>query len=105
MNKEKLRQCVNYRIRLRPLPRRIWERQEQEPIDDVWHVDAVSGQGVVRISNIRTQHIAILGTDHIHHFDSDPAREIDGYEHGFFQLRVALIFEDGELHIEPICSL
>lgn len=101
MNKEKLRQCVNYRIRLRPLPRRIWKGQEQAPVDDVWHVEAVNKQGVVRLANVRTQHAAILGTDHIHHFDSDPASETDGYNHGFFELRVDLTFVDGQLYIEP----
>ena len=101
MNKEKIRECLNYRIRLRPLPRRIWHGSEQEQIDDVWHVDSVNENGVVKLSNIQTQHIAKLGADHIHHFDSDPMSETDGYKHGFFILKVELIFEDGHLRIEP----
>lgn len=101
MNKDKLRQCVNYRIRLRPLPRRIWQGREDPPVDDVWHVESVTPQGVVRLSNLRTQHFAMLGADHIHHFDSDPASDIDGYTHGFFTMHVVLTFEDGQLRIEP----
>lgn len=101
MNKDKIRECLNYRIRLRPLPRRVWQGSEQEQIDDAWHVESVNKKGVVTLSNIRTAHVAKLGADHIHHFDSDPMSETDGYHHGFFILKAQLIFEDGQLRIEP----
>jgi len=101
MNKNKIRECLNYRIRFRPPPRRIWRGTEQEQVDDVWHVDSVNNKGVVKLSNIRTQHAIMLGSDHIHHFDSDPMSETDGYNHGFFILKVDVLFEGGQLRIEP----
>ena len=71
-------------------------------MDDIWIVQSVSDGGVVELSNIRTGHVAKLGSDHIHHYDSDPMSENDGLKHGFFVLSVQLHFIDGELNVEPI---
>ena len=102
MNKQKLKQNLHCRIRLKPLPKRTWKGQVQEQKDDIWIVQRVQDNGVVELSNIRTGHVAKLGSDHIHHYDSDPMSENDGLKHGFFILSVQLHFIDGELEIEPI---
>lgn len=101
MNKHKIQACLNYRIRLRPIPRRIWNGQDQPVIDWVWHVQAVNKEGVVTLSNISTGHVAKFGSDHIRNFDSDDQSETDGFRHGFFTLKGEAKFEDGEFLIEP----
>lgn len=101
MNKRKIQQCLNYRIRLRPIPRRIWHGREQELKDWVWHVEAVNNDGVVTLRNISTGHVAKLGADHIRNFDSDTQNETDGFRHGFLTLKGEVMFRDGEFVVEP----
>lgn len=101
MNKHKIQECLNYRIRLRPIPRRIWKGEDQPEIDWVWHVQAVSKDGVVTLSNISTGHLVKLGSDHIRNFDSDHPAETDGFAHGFFTLKGEAYFKDGEFIVEP----
>lgn len=101
MNKSKIKECLNFRIRLRPIPRRIWNGEEQPEMDWVWHVQSVSNDGVVTLSNISTGHVAKLGSDHIRNYDSDHQSETDGFRHGFFTLKGEAMFKDGEFTIEP----
>jgi hypothetical protein len=100
MNKSMVQHLLHYRIRLRPIPRRIWQGLEQEPIDYVWLVDSVSPQGEVRISNANG-HFVSLGSDHIREYTSDHQSETDGLNHGFLVLKGHLTFEDGRLRVEP----
>jgi len=101
MNKLKIQQCLNYRIRLRPIPKRIWQGVEQEEIDWVWHVESVNKNGIVTLSNISTGHVAKLGSDHIRNYDSDHQSETDGFTHGFFTLKGEAMFKDGQFIVEP----
>lgn len=101
MNKRMIQGCLNYRIRLRPIPKRIWQGNELPVADWVWHVQAVSNDGVVTLSNISTGHVARLGADHIRNFDSDHQTETDGFMHGFFTLKGEAYFQDGEFKVEP----
>lgn len=101
MNKSKIKECLNFRVRLRPIPRRIWDGKEQPEMDWVWHVQSVSDKGVVTLRNISTEHVAKLGSDHIGTFDSDHQSETDGFRHGFFTLKGEAMFRDGEFIIEP----
>lgn len=101
MNKRKIKECLNFRIRLRPIPRRFWNGAEQGVEDWVWHVDSVSDSGVVTLRNIVTGHIAKLGSDHIRNYDSDHQSENDGFRHGFFTLKGEAYYKDGEFYVEP----
>lgn len=87
---------------MRPLPRRFDGIHELPPLDDVWIVQSVSSKGVAEVKNTRTDHVAKLGADHIHHFDTDPQSEWDGLKHGFFWLNVQLSLNGMELLVEPI---
>jgi hypothetical protein len=55
----------------------------------------------VRIRNIRTDHVAVLGFPQIREYVSDPKREFDGLRHGFLELKVQLFLRGPELVIEP----
>lgn len=101
MKKNMVQRLLHYRMRLRPIPRRIWRGVEQERVDHVWLVTNVTPQGVVTISN-PNGHFAELGADHIREFTSDHQSETDGLKHGFFILKGCLTFEDGRLRVEPV---
>ena len=69
-------------------------------MDDDWLLQEVEDNGV-RIRNIRTDHVAVLGFDQIRDYVTDPKREFDGLRHGFLELRVQLFLRGPELAIEP----
>lgn len=104
MNTQKLKQYLLQRVRLRPEARSIPHRHPLHSTDDVWIVTAVRRDGVVELSNTTTGHIARLGADHIHHFDSDPMSETDGLKHGFFTLTVQVFMSGCRLWVEPLPS-
>lgn len=103
MNKNMIQRCLHYRIRIRPIPRRFSEGVEQDVVDYVWLVENVSQDGVVKISN-PNGHFAMLGSDHIREFTTDPQSETDGLKHGFFTLKGHMYFENGHLCVEPFRS-
>ena len=70
-------------------------------MDDDWLVQEVEDKLGVRIRNIRTDHVALLGFDQIRAYTSDPKREYDGLRHGFLELRVQLFLRGADLVIEP----
>ena len=70
-------------------------------MDDDWLVQEVEDKLGVRIRNIRTDHVAVLGFDQIRAYTSDPKREYDGLRHGFLELRVQVFLRGPELVIEP----
>ena len=101
MNKEKLKNLVGYRIRIRPVARRPGASDELPVADDDWIIGNVD-MDRVELTNVRTGHNAVLGLDHIHSFLSDPARDNTGVKYGFLQLRVQLSLLPQGLDIEPL---
>ena len=101
MNKDKLRQNIYYRVRLRPIPKRFKGSVELDPIDDEWIIEQVTDAGVT-IKNMRTDHSKLLGFDHIHHYTSDPSRDFDGFKHGFLTLTVQLSLDGILVRVDPI---
>src|SRR5438445_13511858 len=89
MNKDRLKNLVGYRIRIRPIARRPGDFDELPVIDDDWIISNVDTDHV-ELTNVRTGHNAVLGLDHIHSFLSDPGRDNSGIKYGFLQLRVQL---------------
>jgi hypothetical protein len=100
MNKQELKKSVGKRVRIRPKAKRFDggpDGPELPQIDDDWSIDRITDEGLA-ISNARTDHLAILGYDHIHHFTSDPQR---GQEFGFLTLTVQIHIGGNRLWIEP----
>ena len=102
MNKDQIKKNLWYRVRLRPKARSVLRFKDIPQRDDVWSVTNVKKNGVVEISNISTGHVASIGSDHIHHFDSDPMSETDGYKHGFLNLTVQVFMSGCHLWVEPL---
>ena len=69
-------------------------------MDDDWLLQEVEDEAV-RIRNIRTDHVAVLGFSQISDYVADPKREFDGLRHGFLELRVQVFLRGPELVIEP----
>jgi len=101
MTPVKLAKCFHHRVRLRPPARRFRGVTELRIMDDDWLVQEVEDKLGVRIRNIRTDHVALLGFDQIRAYTPDPKREYDGLRHGFFDLKVQVFLRGPELVIEP----
>ncbi len=69
-------------------------------MDDDWLVQETEDDQV-RIRNIRTDHVAVLGFNQISEYVADPKREFDGLRHGFLELKVQVFLRGPELVIEP----
>jgi hypothetical protein len=69
-------------------------------MDDDWLLQEVEDKEV-RVRNIRTDHVAVLGFNQISDYVADPKREFDGLRHGFLELRVQVFLRGPELVIEP----
>jgi hypothetical protein len=103
MNKAKLADARYYRMRLFPVAWRmttdgVW----LPPIDDDWILNDVDGASVAYLQNIRTHHVAQLGTDRIHHFDREPHRDWDGLKHGLLEVRAQLVLSGCNIHYLPL---
>ena len=100
VTKTKLAKCIHHRVRLRPPARRFRGVTELRIMDDDWLVQEVENEQV-RIRNIRTDHVALLGFAQISEYVTDPKREFDGLRHGFLELKVQVFLRGPELVIEP----
>jgi hypothetical protein len=101
MNWEQMKRNVGCHVQLEPTACRIDDNGRKLPaIDDDWIVEDVSPVGV-RISNARTNHSIILGSDHIHHFTSDPERSRLGIPHGFLTLNVQIFLQGIKGWVRP----
>ena len=63
---------------------------------------STTNEGVARLQNIRTHHVATLGTDRIHHFDHEPHRDWNGLKHGLLELRVRLVLQGPDIQYVPL---
>jgi hypothetical protein len=105
MHKTKLTENLNSRVRLWPTAwRRTADGQWLPPIDDDWILERVTEDDVAYLSNIRTGHVAQLGTDRIHHFDREPHRDWDGSKHGLLELRVQLVLSGCDIDYRPLSN-
>ena len=101
MNIRKLKRSIYSRVRLRPIALSIESSGETVAYDDQWIVDTVSVSGTVELYNPSTGHVARLGSDHVHHFDSDPPSNMDGFDHGFLILTIQVFMRGCDLWLEP----
>lgn len=92
------------RVRLRPLPKRVWSGQEQEKVDDVWLVSNVDQKkGSVSVRNIRTDHFLVFYEAHIKTLIEDPQSNTKNQlRNGILELSVQVVFEDGDARLEPL---
>lgn len=88
------------RVKIRPLPRRIWRGEDQDTVDYTWQIESVDRKlGRVEISNPGTGHILNLFAAHIR--GVTPSLEP---KTGLLELTVQMIFEDGYPRLELLQS-
>lgn len=100
MNWEKIE--VGHFVRLRPEALQFDE--DANPLkatDDRWKIVDVQQRKKVVISNGRTNHAVALRADHIANWASDPGSSNDPPTDGFFVLRMHVIMEGEDVHLEP----
>src|SRR3954462_9303838 len=100
VSKTKLAKCIHHRVRSRPPARRSRGVTELRIMDDDWLVQETEDEQL-RIRDIRTDHVAVLGFHQIREYVADPKREFDGLRHGFLELKVQIFLRGPELVIEP----
>jgi hypothetical protein len=95
------------RVRLRPLPDRISKGEIQEKLDDQWVLSITDrAAGNMEIMNPRTGHFLALDRSHVESLQRDPVRhQPHSPKHGLLSLTVQLVFEDGNVRLEPLRTL
>lgn len=101
MNKKKLKELMWSRVRLRRPAISVLGGRVVDRRDDVWIVTGADDAGL-RIQNTVTGHVAALGHDHIHAYDSDHQSEWDGLRHGFLRLTSQIYMSGYRLWYEPL---
>lgn len=89
------------RIKIRPLPKRIWQKKLQEPADYTWVVEHIDQtQGIITISG-PTGHVLPLYRAHIRRLIPDMVTpDSAGMKTGILELSVQMVFEDGHPRLE-----
>ncbi len=104
MNRAKLQKSISthvVHVSLQPLAIRLDERgNELATLNDDWRIVRVTDE-IVEIRNIHTDHSIELGTDHVHHFDTNPGRSAPGVKYGFLTLTVQLFIQGHAIHLRP----
>lgn len=92
-------------VRLRPLPRRVWQGAEQERRDDLWSVQRFDEErGFVQLSNISTGHIVPLYAAHVHSWMPDLEGGGPAAGRWLLELTVQMVFEDGHPRLERLSA-
>lgn len=101
MNWEYFKKSVGHRVQLEPPACRLDRDGSELPlVNDDWIVEEVKETGI-RISNIRTGDSVLLGSDHIHHFATNPARSRGNVKFGFLVLTVQVFVGQGAPFVRP----
>lgn len=95
------------RVKIRPLPHRIWKGEPQDQIDDIWVLSITDrSQGSMEIMNPRTGHFLAVHRSHVKALIRDSINDTpNGPKHGLLDLTVQVVFEDGKVRLEPVQTL
>ena len=102
MNWAQFQKNVGIRVQIEPMACRLNELGGELPEENEdWIVESISADGVVSLRNVTTDHVAVLGKDHIYDFRSNPGRSKDGVTHGFLVLKVQIFLQRARLWLRP----
>lgn len=102
MKRDQIIKNVGARVQLEP-PARFLDVNGIEilPVrNDDWIIHAADDAGL-RIQNIYSDHVATLGSDHIHHYTSNPGRTQGDLRYGFLSLHLQIFIQGVNLTIRP----
>jgi len=102
MNRDQITKNVGARVQLEPPARFLDANGVELPSmrNDDWIIHAADEDGL-RIQNVYSNHVAVLGYDHIHHYTSNPGRSPGGLRYGFLSLHVQIFIQGMNLTIRP----
>lgn len=88
-------------LRIRPLPKRIWNNVEQEPVDHDWLLEKINEPGGnVIVRNVATGHFVGLYDAHVKRVIPNALPPIQGEPVSILELTVQMVFEDGHVRLE-----
>ncbi|MGH9255398.1 MAG: hypothetical protein ACRD3C_12615 [Vicinamibacterales bacterium] len=94
------------RFQLEPVACRLDEHGRELPDEnDDWLLQHVSSSDVVSLRNLRTDHVAELGKDHIYDFRSNPSRSAEEIKYGFLVLKMQIFVQGNRLWYRPNARL
>jgi hypothetical protein len=101
VKRSKFKKNSGWRVQLVP-PARFVDAASgaSTPIDDDWIITDAN-EDTFKIQNTRSGHFCTLGTDHVHEFLSNPARDLGDVRHAFLKLKVQLFVRASEVYIKP----
>lgn len=90
------------RAKIRPLPLRIMNGEDQGHIDDEWIVVSVDlKKGLISLRNSRTDHFVGLHRAHVARAIPDTVADArNGLRNCMLELTVQMVFEDGNIRLE-----
>jgi hypothetical protein len=99
MNKHEAAKWKGQRVRLRPAA-----RGPALSRDDEWLVTDVSDDAV-RVEHVSRKHVALIGLDGVHSYQSDPGSSAPEQKRGFLLLHVQVeVTGDGSVGVERAVS-
>lgn len=102
MNWAQFKKNIGMRVQIEPIACRFDAQGHELPDEnDDWIVESISEIDVLSLRNIRTDHIAQLGKDHIYDFRSNPARSTGGITYGFLVLKMQIFLQGANLWLRP----
>lgn len=102
MNWAQFKKNTGMRVQLEPTACRLDEQGNELPNEnDDWILESISESNSVILCNVRTDHIAELGKDHIYDFRSNPARSKGGITYGFLVLKMQIFMQGKKLWLRP----
>lgn len=102
MNWAQFKKGIGMRFQLEPVPCRLDEHNRELPKEnDDWLLQNVLPSDVVSLRNLRTDHVAELGKDHIYDFRSNPSRSAGDIKYGFLVLKMQIFMQGRRVWYRP----
>ena len=102
MNWAQFKKGIGMRFQLEPVACRLDQHGHELPDEnDDWLLQGVSPSDVASFRNLRTDHIAELGKDHIYDFRSNPSRSTGEIKYGFLILKMQIFLQGNRLWYRP----
>jgi hypothetical protein len=101
MNWNQFQKNVGMRMLIEPPACRLSDAGHVLPEShDEWLIESISGE-TVKLRNLISDHVAVLGKDHLYSFHTDPSRTTDDVKAGFLSLKVQVFIQGHKTWVRP----